>query len=940
LLLLSCLALAVTSHWASAQDDGIDRPGPPAKDSFETDDNGDGVPDGWYNLRDAKLVDGGPSDRGKCFRFEVDKPGRPARASRAFGVDGKKYEALIIGFWVRIDKAAMGDRMGDEPGLVIDFLGDQLRASRRGAIGPLTRTVGPRWTHVAKRLSVPPDSRDAILSIGLLGATGVMEVDDLTIEQVPIGGEATTNLVVNGNFELGDPSPASWTAENGARRVSPGYLSASAAELTKTGSRLQANLGQPVDRFPTLQVSLAARGRDLRGAEGAGATMFFLDENGRPLAGLNTGVPVFRWTGTFNWQIEKNTIPIPPGARRAVLQVDKTGPYGALSIDDVTVTPLGETRSTRWTPYHEATDTTGWLPVTSSKEILKGSALDVSPLIPAPAGQEGFVTVKDGHLQFAKGGRARFFGVVLLPPAAILEPEAADALADRLARSGVNLLRLGDLDAAAGAARSLIDDSRNDTKELDPESLGKLEHLIAALKRRGIYVAIELQSLRRYRPGDEVEDGNLLPNGGGPAAAFDARLHRLQLDFATKLLTHVNPETGLALKDDPVLAWITLAGELSLFDLIDDPSVLPPRYASALRSKGSGRAAWRGIESHQWKTLAEELRGIGVKVPIAGCSHWRREPEFNAAQGVSGLDLIDDRLYWLPPSHGDPDRRSMLWSRDGGIRAAAASKRKAGHPYVVGQYCNLTRAWALPFESGDLLLAVSTGLVDDWDALTRRGVSTHPEEWGANAPGTGGGEDLFAFPESTNANPQVFGMLPHASTLFLHRTEQKPAGGRALPRTKSAPGTKGWDPRRGRLVLDTPHVQGVAGWFESANVPLENVLIETDVKYAVVIASSVNGEPIAATKRLLITAIGQVEPTGLRYVDGWRRDVADIGQPPLLAEPVKASITWRTKQAIRAYALDNTGKRIREIPLQATADGPRLLIDGLTPGFHWELTSE
>ena len=57
---------------------------------------------------------------------------------------------------------------------------------------------------------------------------------------------------------------------------------------------------------------------------------------------------------------------------------------------------------------------------------------------------------KDGHLTFQGKERARFFGVCLLPPAAFLRAEAAEQLADRLSRSGINLVRLGDLDTALG----------------------------------------------------------------------------------------------------------------------------------------------------------------------------------------------------------------------------------------------------------------------------------------------------------------------------------------------------------------------------------------------------------------------------------------------------------------------------------------------------------
>ena len=71
---------------------------------------------------------------------------------------------------------------------------------------------------------------------------------------------------------------------------------------------------------------------------------------------------------------------------------------------------------------------------------------------------------------------------ILIAPTAFLEPEQADQLADRLARSGVNLVRLGDLDTALGPNLSLFDDTRDDTKAFDPNSLAKLDHLIAAFK--------------------------------------------------------------------------------------------------------------------------------------------------------------------------------------------------------------------------------------------------------------------------------------------------------------------------------------------------------------------------------------------------------------------------------------------------------------------------
>ena len=45
------------------------------------------------------------------------------------------------------------------------------------------------------------------MSVGLMGATGTLDFDGLTVDLIPVGGEDSTNLVVNGGFELGDPAP-------------------------------------------------------------------------------------------------------------------------------------------------------------------------------------------------------------------------------------------------------------------------------------------------------------------------------------------------------------------------------------------------------------------------------------------------------------------------------------------------------------------------------------------------------------------------------------------------------------------------------------------------------------------------------------------------------------------------------------------------------------
>jgi hypothetical protein len=937
---------------AIGQDDLVERKGPPELDALETDANKDGIPDGWYNARDASWVAEGGAVGPHLLRFQCKAPGRPARISRAFGIDGSKTEAILLGLWVRQSDIQLGDRT-DEPALLIDFLGDELRTLSRGMLGPWTHTVGNRWTRLVKRIPVPHGTKDAIMSTGLMGATGTLDVDGLSVELVPVGGIPTTNLIVNGDFELGDPAPAYWTVKE-ARRVFPGKDSPAALELAHARSIAMAGVTLPSNRPEALDVSITARCLGLRGSDGATAKLFFLDRFGRTIRppGQEVGEPVLTWSGSSGWQTAEARVAVPPDTARAVLQIDKPDGIGSIRLDDIRVTAAPDAQAGAWTPFHVADDTEGWHPVAVSPEISPGGALDVSFLVPGPAGRDGLVTVKDGRLAFSRGGRARFLGVGLMEASAFLEPERADALADRLARSGINLVRLSKLDTPLGPGRSLFDDTRDDTKVFDPEALARLDHLIAALKSRGIYVALELQGGRRFRTEDGIASPGLLPAGGGPAAEVDPTIGKLALSAARALLDHVNPETGLPLREDPVLAWVTLAGEMSLFDQIDRPDSLPAPYAKILRERAakapggfSGRRLWQWAESEHSQQMAEDLRRSKLRAPIAGVSHWRNEPEFAHAQAVPGLDLIDDRIYWIPAREWvAPELRSMLWSRESGLTLFADKKRRADRPYVLGLWCNQTfGAWSFPTEGADFLLGVYTAGVEDWDGLVRRGIFLYPVNWGEGPAGLVGGEDIFQLPEVINASPHIYALFPHAASLFYRGAPARAAAAAGRHPARGARGAgPAWDPARGRLVIDTPYTQALVGWSGGDPVRLAQVELATDNEFAVLAATSMGPEPIAEAKRLLVTALARVEPTGLRWVDVGKQTVADPGRPPFLQEPVRGRVAWRRKGNIRAFALDNAGRRIGPAQVETLPDGEgvALILDGRSPGFHWELMTE
>jgi hypothetical protein len=290
----------------------------------------------------------------------------------------------------------------------------------------------------------------------------------------------------------------------------------------------------------------------------------------------------------------------------------------------------------------------------------------------------------------------------------------------------------------------------------------------------------------------------------------------------------------------------------------------------------------------------------------------------------------------------------MLWSLDGGLAGLANLKRRTDRPYVVGQWCNQTLgAWSVPTEAADHLLGVSTAVAEDWDALVRRGIFLYPLTWGEGPAGQVGGEDIFAFPEVVNGSPHIYACWPHVASLF-HRGMTTPRPQRA-PRANEVPGRAagravrrtipGWEPRRGRLVIDTPFTQVLAGWIGGEPARFEHLDLSTENPFAVLAVSSIGPEPIASAKRLLVSAVARVEPTGFRWVDGWRHAVADPGRPPFLSEPVKARVVWRGNGPVRAFVLDNTGARVGPARIEALpgSQGVALDLDGRSPGLHWEV---
>jgi hypothetical protein len=180
------------------------------------------------------------------------------------------------------------------------------------------------------------------------------------------------------------------------------------------------------------------------------------------------------------------------------------------------------------------------------------------------------IVVRDGHFVEETGGRrVRFWATNLGADEAFPSHADADKVAARLAKYGINLVRLHHLDNPwAIASGGSIWDRNNPKRVIDPAQLDKLQYLIAAFARNGIYTNLNLKVSKTLSAADGMPESiNLLNEGmSGSFQKKVDRFARVFIDhqklYARQILTAPNPHRGgQPFGTDPAVAFIELNNE-------------------------------------------------------------------------------------------------------------------------------------------------------------------------------------------------------------------------------------------------------------------------------------------------------------------------------------------------------------------------------------------
>lgn len=697
-----------------------------------------------------------------------------------------------------------------------------------------------------------------------------------------------------------------------------------------------------------------------------------------------------------------------------------------------------------------AYDTHDWFPYRGTDPSKRrGSALDVSRLLDAPAGKYGPLQRRGESFGFASGKSVRFWGVNLVASANFPTHEEADRLAELLAQLGVNLTRHHHMDAAWSSPN--VFGNASSTLKLDPAALERFDYLVAALQKRGIYQFFDMLVHRKPAEADGIAAASDVSPGFKIEGEFAPQLIDLQEKFVEQFMGHQNPYTKRSYAKDPAVALVDVINEDSLFWIQKDGefAVSSPEYRQILGKQFSewlgkhvpgGRAAlekrWqpdgaggqgllpseepatgkldavvqlagddvkrvsraRAKDTQRfyydtvlayYRRIQNKLKQLGYQGLVTGSNHWVESPIDLHANAQ--LDFIDRHAYWAHPNGGWGYNTEITWEpgsmlRDAGLGlvGAIAAKRVKGLPMsasewqsaapndyrqesvlAMGAYAALAGISPIEFafthEAGKRPDDVAR-LTSNFDVLEQ---PTMLGAWPAVSllflrgdVAESKQEAVLGVDEASVFDPAFRGGAPKELARLGKTGLVFGSGGQsaeqlrqlALSQIKDGVATANGgelvhDATRGTLLVDTARSQAFAGFNPQSKLKLKNVELELRNAFAVVMVTALDDQPLASSKRILVSALGNAVNSGMSLAPG-RNRLENSGASPVLVEPIVGQLRLVGLRALggkghaQVHALGSSGERDHAVKAEESPGSLSFALSAEHHAMHYEIVRE
>lgn len=479
-----------------------------------------------------------------------------------------------------------------------------------------------------------------------------------------------------------------------------------------------------------------------------------------------------------------------------------------------------------------------------------------------------------------------------------------------------------------------------------PASLGKGPRELLE-KKFGAWLANKYGSLNRAFaawPGDRHPDDGAVESRAGLYGAYEMSsagfpnqspdrrkrildqvhfLAQLQHDFYVNMRDFVRNDLGAKW---PVSAsnWTTAPGlgfieryTYSGVDVIDKHGY----FGGPHEGNGAGWSVRAG-QTYQDKTAMYNPESVPFQyVRLPGHPHiqteiaWNKpnryiaegEPLVSAYSSLQGVDGV----YFFAAGSGD-------WDNNGG----------GNWTYMMPGEIGQSPAEALQYRRGDLtpgetiLRQVTT--VED---ILNLKSSTLLE--GANAD--------FRMTEAPKAGQaaRIAGFDP--LSFFVGRVERTFAPNaqpvaidlsryidRANKKITSSTGQIVWDYGRGVLSVNSPRSQAAVGFLAAAGpIQLGDVTIDSRNQYGAIHVISLDGQPLAGSRRILIQAFTEEKMYGFRSANGL---IGDIGRAPITVRDIDATLTIANGAGFKAASLDEQGYARALLQTQITGSSATIIL--------------
>jgi protein-L-isoaspartate(D-aspartate) O-methyltransferase len=143
----------------------------------------DGVVIGWHYQRQMEWVESKTAPAGKHYvTFRNEDAGRGAQALQGMAIDGRKVHEIELSAWAKGKDVRPGRIQGEDATVFIQFYDERRAPLTHSFLDPWRGTFD--WDRRAEKIIVPPQAREAILNVGLRGATGELSLDDIQVAPV------------------------------------------------------------------------------------------------------------------------------------------------------------------------------------------------------------------------------------------------------------------------------------------------------------------------------------------------------------------------------------------------------------------------------------------------------------------------------------------------------------------------------------------------------------------------------------------------------------------------------------------------------------------------------------------------------------------------------------------------------------------------------------